>query len=239
MGCKCFNKLLLCAISRNPLLRSLIEYCLNHCHCGPETVVIKHSSTEEIKLESSFESSSSSEGSMDSTAKKPSPPVRNPTGATHTCKGTCTSVSHGCASRFTGDCTCLAPPVSLFYWHLGDCGTRLPFKAKRDLAQQRHSYYLNATRRFASSNKATAALGPYPDLAAQLVSGLLPSPCNASYVSFACSNSADGIVHEPPQNWLGALLPKGTKKPPPIPERFLSIHGIEEGKLQVAMAAVD
>ncbi|MCJ1271293.1 hypothetical protein MMC22_011193 [Lobaria immixta] len=184
-------------------------------------------------------SSLSSEDSTESTGRTPSLPVINPTGATHTCEGTCTSVSHGCASQSTGDCTCFAPPVGLFYWHLGDCGTRLPYKAKRDLAQQRHSYYLNATRRFASSNKATAAPGPLPDLAAQLATGLLPSPCNASYVSFACGDSPDGIVHEPPQDWLGALLPKGTETPPPVPERFLSIHGIEQGKLQVAMAAVD
>ncbi|MCJ1269454.1 hypothetical protein MMC22_009346, partial [Lobaria immixta] len=71
----------------------------------------------------------------------------NPTGSSHTCSGTCTSVNLGCKSASTRDCGCFAPPVGLFYWHLGDCGTRLPFKAKRDLAQQRRDYYLNATAR--------------------------------------------------------------------------------------------
>ncbi|MCJ1262551.1 hypothetical protein MMC22_002421 [Lobaria immixta] len=150
----------------------------------------------------------------------------NPTGSTRTCSGTCTSVNHGCKSASTGDCKCFAPPVSLFYWHLGDCGTRLPFKAKRDLAQQRHSYYLNATAQFAqyaSFSHATATPPPPPDLhAQQLASGLLPSPCNASYVSFACSDSPDGIVHEPPQNWLGALVPEGAKELPPVPTEFSS-----------------
>ncbi|MCJ1260601.1 hypothetical protein MMC22_000463 [Lobaria immixta] len=237
MGCTCLGDLLLCGYSRDPWIRSLMEYCLSHCHCGPETEVIRQKSTGDIEIGSSL----SSQGSTDSTANKPSRPVRNPIGATRSCESTCASVSHGCASQFPGQCTCFAPPVGLFYWHLGDCGTRLPFKAKRDLAQQRHSYYLNATLRFASSKKATAAPGPLPDLAAQLASGLLPSPCNASYISFACGDSKDGIVHEPPQNWLGALLPEGanSKTPPPVPERWLRIH--EEGKSQkqVAMAAVD
>ena len=233
MRCTCMGELFLCGTSRNPSLQSLIQYCLTHCQCGPNTRVLQYTSTEEIN----YASSSSSEGSMDSTGRQPSSRVQTPTGSTHTCKGTCTSVSRGCASQSIGDCTCFAPPVSLFYWHLGDCGTRLPFKAKRDLAQQRHSY-LNATARFAS----TAAPAPPSDLAAQLASGLLPSPCNASYVSFACSDSPDGIVHEPPQNWLGALLPEGAKESstlPPVPETWLRIHG-EEGKSQkVLKVAVD
>ncbi|MCJ1261758.1 hypothetical protein MMC22_001626 [Lobaria immixta] len=235
MGCGCVQGMLLyCGFSRHSR-RTLSYYCLTGCRCGSKTVVVGYKPANEL----SSGASSSSEDSTDSTATKPLSPVKNPTGATHTCQGTCTSVRHGCGSQSTRDCTCFAPPVGLLYWHLGDCSTRLPFKAKRDLAQERHSYYLNATLRFASSNKATAAPSPLPDLAAQLASGLLPSPCNASYVSFACGDSPDGIVHEPAQNWLGALLPKGTKEPPPVPERFLDIHGIEEGKLQVAMAAVD
>ncbi|MCJ1264754.1 hypothetical protein MMC22_004629 [Lobaria immixta] len=153
------------------------------------------------------------------------PSFNDPTMITH-CSGACTSVGHGCASHSTGECECFAPPVGLFFWHQGTCGTRLPFKIKRDLAQQRRSYYLNATAQFAFSNKATG-----PDLAAQLASGMLPSPCNASYVSFACSDSPDGIVHEPPENWLGALLPKSAEKFPPVPERFLKIHG-KEGSRQ-------
>ena len=232
MGCGCVAGLLLyCGLSRHSRFALSFD-CLSKCNCGDETIHMGYLPPKDLDSAASSSSSDSSE----SIGTKPSSPVRKPTDA---CRVTCTSVIQGCRSQSTRDCTCFAPPVGLFYWHVGDCSTRLPFKAKRDLAQQRHSYYLNATLRFASSNKATAPAGPLPDHAAQLASGLLPSPCNASYVSFACGDSPDGIVHEPPQNWLGALLPKGTKKPPPVPERFLSIHGIEEGKLQVAMAAVD
>ncbi|MCJ1266060.1 hypothetical protein MMC22_005942 [Lobaria immixta] len=243
MRCSCVGRLLICSSSRNLIIRRLIGYCLDHCQCWPETIVVRDQSTGEI-------SDTYPSNPIDSpTAKTKSKPVRSPkpptskpkgkAGKTHTCSDTCTSINGGCASQSTGECTCFAPPVSLFYWHQGDCGTRLPFKAKRDLAQQRHSHYLNATIGFASSHKPTAPPGPIPDRAAQLASGLLPSPCNASYISFACSDSPDGIVHEPPQNWLGALLPKGATKFPPVPKRFLSIHGVEEGESQVAMVSVD
>ncbi|MCJ1260645.1 hypothetical protein MMC22_000507 [Lobaria immixta] len=167
------------------------------------------------------------------------PPRKTPTGNSRTCSGTCTSGDRGCDYASNGDCQCFAPPVRLFYWHKGDCGTRLPSKAKRDLAQQRHSYYLNATAQFASSDKFTTPAGPLPDHAAQLASGLLPSPCNASYVSFACSDSPDGIVHEPPQNWLGALVPEGAKELPPVPKEFLRIQGGKEGRMQVLRPAID
>ncbi|MCJ1262858.1 hypothetical protein MMC22_002728 [Lobaria immixta] len=145
------------------------------------------------------------------------------------CSKTCTA-NRDCDGFFTGDCKCYAPPAGLYYWFSGYCGSvhSLP---KRDLAQQRRSFYLNATARFAS----TAAPAPPSDLAAQLASGLLPSPCNASYISFACADSTDGIVHERPQDWLGALLSEGAKAPPPVPEEFLRIHRGEEGKLQVVV----
>ena len=141
MGCICLGDLLICGSSRHPIMWPLVNYGLNHCVCGPETTIVRYEATKDI----SYGPSSKSADSITPTAKKLLSPVRNPTERTH---------------------TCFAPPVSLFYWHLGDCGTRLPFKAKRDLAQQRRGYYLNATVRFASSNKATAAPGPLPGLAA-------------------------------------------------------------------------
>lgn len=54
-----------------------------------------------------------------------------------------------------------------------------------------------------------------------------PAPCNESYVSYACAQSTDGIVHEPPGKWLGALLPVNHNDPttPPIPGDWLRIHG--------------
>ncbi|MCJ1268164.1 hypothetical protein MMC22_008050 [Lobaria immixta] len=166
------------------------------------------------------------------------PTGNNPTGSTHTCSKTCSSINRDCDRFFTGDCKCYAPPTTSLFWHSGGCGlvSHLP---KRDLAQHRRSYYLNVTAQFTSSNGAATPAAPRPDLAAQLASGLLPSPCNVSYVSFACADSTDGIVHEPPQNWLGALLPAGanSKTPPSVPERWLRIHG-EEGNSQKQVAKV-
>ena len=221
MACQCVGVELLCGSSSEVVIQNyLVHYCLVWCHCGPGTRKNHVQSTTNLIFP----------GVVGQVTKPP--PI-------HTCSGTCTSVDHGCSRASNRDCQCFAPPVSPFFWHIGDCGTRLPFKAKRDLAQQRHSHYLNATAKLASSSKATASPGPLPDLAAQLASGLLPSPCNASYISFACADSTDGIVHEPPQNWLGALLPEGAtaQKPlPPVPERFLRIHGREKGEVQLQMA---
>ncbi|MCJ1262552.1 hypothetical protein MMC22_002422 [Lobaria immixta] len=236
MVCTCLGEMLICGSSRYQAIRSLISYCLDHCQCGPRTRALRTHSKGDIGFESSTETPMS-EIPWNRRVREPRPSrskaKRPKIGETRTCSGTCTSVNLGCASQSPGECGCFAPPVGLFYWHQGDCGTRLPFKAKRDLAQQRHSHYLNATVWFASSHKATATPGPPSDLAAQLASGLLPSPCNASYVSFACADSTDGIVHEPLQNWLGALLPEDETRVPPVPEKFLRIHGRKEGKLQV------
>ena len=55
-----------------------------------------------------------------------------------------------------------------------------------------------------------------------------PGICNASYISYACADAPDGIVHEPLSNWLGAMLPKGSKKYPPIPQEWLLAHDISE-----------
>ncbi|MCJ1270828.1 hypothetical protein MMC22_010725 [Lobaria immixta] len=154
----------------------------------------------------------------------------------YVCAKTCTSVNHGCPSFSTGFCKCYAPPATAGFWHTGNCGLvqQIGFPVQTgphgrrsfnfNLAQQRHSYYLNATAHFASPNGATALPGPSPELHAQLASGMLPSPCNASYVSFACGDSPDGIVHEPRENWLGALLPEGAKELPPVPKEFLKIR---------------
>ena len=215
LGCFCFLDInLICGSSRRLLVQPLINYCLNHCTCGPATRVVWDQFSLEIDPPSTTFTDPVFQPDSQVSSSFNDPPT-----ITH-CSGACTSVVNGCASHSIRECECFAPPVGLLFWHQGTCGTRLPFKVKRDLAQQRRSYYLNATVQFAFTNKATA-----PNLAAQLASGMLPSPCNASYVSFACNDSPDGIVHEPPENWLGALLPKSVKKFPPVPERFLKIHG--------------
>lgn len=48
-------------------------------------------------------------------------------------------------------------------------------------------------------------------------------PCNESYVSFACSNSPDGIVYsyKNPSEWLGALLPANATETPPVSGSWL------------------
>ncbi|MCJ1269912.1 hypothetical protein MMC22_009805 [Lobaria immixta] len=246
LGCICAGaNLLICGSSRRPVVRVMLDWCYSHCSCGPNTETRPNQSTEDLDgavgQTSAGDPAGKVHGSGQQHAPKPhtAPSGNNPTGSTYACSGTCTSVDRGCDWAFDGDCKCFAPPVSLLFWHKGDCGTRLPFKVKRDLVQQRHSYYRNATAQFASSDKITAPAGTLPDHAAQLASGLLPSPCNASYVSFACSDSPDGIVHEPLQNWLGALVPEGAKELPPVPKEFLRIHGGKEGKMQVLRPAVD
>ncbi|MCJ1269744.1 hypothetical protein MMC22_009637 [Lobaria immixta] len=238
LACICDGEVLICGNSRRLRVQALLLWCYDKCQCGSNTQVNRGAFTRDLDTEDPI-----AQRLTKPKTPKDKPPARpsgnKPTGNSHTCSGTCTSVDRGCNYASNGDCQCFAPPVGLFYWHQGDCGTRLPFKAKRNLAQQRHSYYLNATAQFASSDKFATPTGPLPDHAAQLASGLLPSPCNASYVSFACSDSADGIVHEPPQNWLGALVPEGAKELPPVPKEFLRIHDGREGKMQVLRPAMD
>ncbi|MCJ1264112.1 hypothetical protein MMC22_003983 [Lobaria immixta] len=248
LDCICADqKTLMCGASPRRDVQRMIAYCLNHCGCGQGTTRFRdprrYTKVLDYKLNpagmpgdrvvpnpygTSFDNRYGTGGSI---------PVNVRTcdlgnGQQRSCcSKTCTAVNRDCDWFFEGDCKCYAPPAGLFYWFSGLCGSvhHLP---KRDLAQQRRSFYLNATARFAS----TAAPALPSDLAAQLASGLLPSPCNASYVSFACADSTDGIVHEPPKNWLGALLPEGAKAPPPpVPEEFLRIHGGGEGKLQVVV----
>ena len=57
-----------------------------------------------------------------------------------------------------------------------------------------------------------------------------PAPCNESYISYACADSTDGIVYEPPEMWLGALLPDDASPSvlPPAPERWLQINGLDD-----------
>ena len=58
-----------------------------------------------------------------------------------------------------------------------------------------------------------------------------PAPRNESYISYACVDSTDGIVYEPPEMWLGALLPDDDASPsvlPPAPERWLQMNGLDD-----------
>ena len=235
LECICEDEELLCGSSTRTDVQYLIRWCQRHCKCGDETRIITDRFTTALNYVQT---------EMQALPQVVTPfigetghrPAGSNSASTRTCTKTCSNINRDCDRFFTGDCKCYAPPVSSLFWHSGGCGLvhHLP---KRDLAQHRRSYYLNATAQFAPSNKTPTPPGPHPDIAAQLASGLLPSPCNVSYVSFACSDSLDGIVHEPPQMWLGALLPEKAKESntlPPVPEKWLRIHGREE-KLQVEM----
>ncbi|MCJ1272186.1 hypothetical protein MMC22_012094 [Lobaria immixta] len=246
LACICEVNTLICGASLRRDVHRLIEHCFHNCQCGypgPDgTVIDRNEATRQLNYQPLETSAGNPAKPGEGSGRNPTgsnPTGSNPTTRTHACSQTCTSVKHHCDYFFTGECKCYAAPTTSLFWHSGRCGpvSRLP---KRDLAQHRRSYYLNATAQlFASSNSGTAPPDPPHDLAAQLASGLLPSPCNASYISFACADSPDGIVHEPPQNWLGALLPGGanSKTHPPVPERWLRIHG-EEGKSQERLAQV-
>ena len=228
LDCYCLMEdTLFCGGSRRGPVQRMISYCFDHCECGERTRKMRNYATKTLSYAAGIPFRNPHQNRPASVNAQICD-VRN--GQQRSCCSKTCTANRDCDWFFTGDCKCYAPPAGLFYWFSGYCGAvhGLP---KRDLAQQRRSFYLNATARFAS----TAAPPPRSDLAAQLASGLLPSPCNASYISFACADSTNGIVHEPPQNWLGALLPEGAKVPPPVPEEFLRIHGGEGGKLQVVV----
>ena len=240
MGCECvIGGELRCGHTSLPDIQYLVAYCLLHCTCGVGTKRNFQVYTKDLDYPKDITSSSgnprltSSGESVEGGASYSGNPNHS---QQYECAKTCTSVDHGCPLLSTGFCKCYAPPATAEFWHTGNCGLvqHIGFPVQTgphgrrsynlDLAQQRHSYYLNATAHFASPNGATALPGPPPELHAQLASGMLPSPCNTSYVSFACGDSPDGIVHEPPENWLGALLPEGAKELPPVPKEFLKIR---------------
>ncbi|MCJ1270028.1 hypothetical protein MMC22_009921 [Lobaria immixta] len=240
MACACGpGKGLRCGYTLLPRIQLLIAYCLTHCTCGAGTKRYHQEYTKAVRFPGVVSAASAGlrfnpfDGSV--VGEESSTGSHKPS-QQYMCAKTCTSVDHGCPMFSTGFCKCYAPPATAEFWHTGNCGLvqHIGFPVQTgphgrrsynlDLAQQRHSYYLNATSHFASPNGATALPGPSPELHAQLASGMLPSPCNASYVSFACGDSPDGIVHEPPENWLGALLPEGAKELPPVPKEFLKIR---------------
>ncbi|MCJ1266011.1 hypothetical protein MMC22_005893 [Lobaria immixta] len=231
MGCACGpGREIRCGYTSHLDIRLLVRYCFTHCTCGEGTKRNFLQYTVPLSSDPIPTPSGNGVGGKAFTTGSNSPSQQ------YVCAKTCTSVDHGCPSLSTGFCKCYAPPATAEFWHTGNCGLvqHLGFPVQTgphgrrsynlDLAQQRHSYYLNATAHFASPNGAIALPGPSPELHAQLASGMLPSPCNASYVSFACGDSPDGIVHEPPENWLGALLPEGAKELPPVPKEFLKVR---------------
>ena len=131
----------------------------------------------------------------------PSASAKSSTLPAPTCSSSsCTSVNRQCGVG----CICFAPKVSIFFWFSGACGAVSTQQIGR---------------------RSIGGINNLPDS----FTSQYPAPCNASYVSLACANSTDGIVHEAPDLWLGAVLTTGVNatRPPPIPENWLQIHGRE------------
>ena len=129
--------------------------------------------------------------------------------AKQVCTGSCTAFK-SCSA----ECQCLA--LSLFiFWFSGTCTYQkkvtfddglkargLPSSWPQAIINM-SSDPSNGTN---SSSIFTNQTSPFnlAGLGTAVPLGRHPAPCNASYVSYACANSTDGIVHEPLSNWLGA-----------------------------------
>lgn len=153
----------------------------------------------------------------------------NTPGQIDTCPGTCTSVhrqcSHGCS------CTHASQLLSTSGSGTRDCGPRratvspLNRRGRRNLPMQCRSGPFHP--KFTDGN--TSSLHDPTMLRwskATVDNGRHSSACNESYVSLACGDSIDGIVHEPLVNWLGVLLPRAATTIPPIHRDCLRVHGL-------------
>ena len=145
-------------------------------------------------------------------------PVQTPAADSghYICTGYCRGASRSCSWSFAGDCTCGAPTNVLLFWHSAPCiATGSNPNKGHDKKKKRDATSTLDRRQY-------RGMGPRID------PDRVPGVCNETYISYACSNAVDGIVHEPRENWLGAMLPADSKFYPPIPQEFLSIHGIRE-----------
>ena len=119
------------------------------------------------------------------------------------CSGTCYETARSCANKES--CSCTAPqPEPFRFFNKFACGavaTYVYHKSTGGKARRRALDELPNERRWIA-------------------------PCNASYVSYACSQSPDGIVQEPLENWLGAVMPEDATEIPMIPQEWLTIHNL-------------
>ena len=184
----------------------------------------------------------------------------------HQCTAKCTGVSRQC--QFSSDCTCHARPLSLFFWFTADCGPSKASAARLlahegELKTKRNVKETKTRQKFVSS-KREKRIAPRPSgsssrmssyssvvanhtvnttalaLAQAIVDGAVPAPCNESYVSYACANSSNGIVHEPKENWLGALMPINVTARPSIPSAWLELNGYSvEDQINNTISSLD
>lgn len=141
----------------------------------------------------------------------------------HQCSGQCTQTSRKCSWGFTGDCACNAPRLdfgAIFFWWQWPCVATAsnPYHTNTDNDKRRRIVEAGLESRAGIS---LGARGPPLDPSREA------GVCNGSYISYACANASDGIVHESLTNWLGALLPVGDRRYPPVPREFLDVHGIK------------
>lgn len=224
--------------------------CQEHCGCRKSDDETDQEILDAIPVAEPYpvsdnDENAPSEPGEQTTATGPPPfePLfRPPSWLEDTCSSTCTSVTQACSNG--KKCGCLALPLNPFtFWRKAACGPRrsvaksiiihtglrkrekllghrglslLPIDGNRTLS---HNISSNVTEMTPAQRSTMAYLEEIAD-------GIIPAPCNASYVSYACADSADGIVHETEDKWLGALLPENATKIPPIPRRWLQINGI-------------
>ncbi|KAI9671155.1 MAG: hypothetical protein M1817_003662 [Caeruleum heppii] len=120
-----------------------------------------------------------------------------------TCGGSCTSVAQGCSWHHLGLCKCTAKP----FWDN-------PFGAFSGACTAVVSAYGAKMRRDAVGMGQDGNTTVMDLTASEMPQGVFDAvtlervacPCNASYVSYACCESADGIVHEGPEHHLGTLV---------------------------------
>ena len=250
MDCQCAEtpagrSYMICANSQNGDVQDVINYCYQNCDCGEGA--FKWVYSEQTGKLSNWQPQMSFWINEQIPIPSPFQTMQE------VCGTTCTSVNRQC-SQGAGTCTCYAPPLGLFFWAKGDCGPSKLFaetlltqisnvaiigKKKRD-----DTTYSIGKLHSSTINSLAATISEAEQVfLSRIVDGKLPSPCNASYVSYACTNSTDGIVYEDPKNWLGELLPDNATSIPPIPQSFLTLSGIpgaiNENESQVEAQARD
>lgn len=225
MQCECLQHKLRCGHSNIGLLRTFIEYCMRWCICGnsDDTIRDRDQFTCELPLiappniwipDSPFASEgSASSGSnirfgqgFASYPTQPSTCYASQPRCPDNSPGTCMAVTRACSHGSSR--TCYAGPVGVFFWHKGACGpTHDSFRRnikRDDYSPTSTSKYHQDARRLNRNRKASLL---HHHNATAWLNGILhhrfPYPCKASYVSFACGNISDGVVHEPREKWLG------------------------------------
>ncbi|KAI9682240.1 MAG: hypothetical protein M1817_000294 [Caeruleum heppii] len=135
-----------------------------------------------------------------------------------TCSGSCSAVSQGCAWHHLGLCKCTARP----FWQ----GNSFSFLGHCAAVVSGAGHHGGKVRRDSEGMGSNGGSGTRPDGNNHTVlnvtvpgggMGLLDAvtlqrlacPCNGSYVSYACCDSVDGIVHEPREKHLGSLMLPG------------------------------